>query len=151
MTVVVSKEITASPDVVWSMVSDLTRMGEWSPENNGGEWVKGATGPAVGAHFKGRNSNGKKSWSTTVRVNEFDPPRKINFSLMVGRSAWCDWVWEVAPSANGTLVTHSWIDRRSKFANWLGGKVSGVTDRAAHNRANMEQTLEALAGAVHGS
>ncbi|MFN5603404.1 MAG: SRPBCC family protein, partial [Actinomycetes bacterium] len=34
MTVVVSKEITASPDVVWSMVSDLTRMGEWSPENN---------------------------------------------------------------------------------------------------------------------
>ena len=151
MTVVVSKEIAASPDVVWSMVSDLTRMGEWSPENNGGEWVKGATGPAVGARFKGRNSNGKKSWSTTVQVNEFDPPRRISFALMVGPSAWCDWVWEVAPSATGTLVTHSWIDRRGRFANWLGGKVSGVTDRAAHNRANMERTLEALSGAVRGS
>jgi len=76
MTVVVSKDIAASPDAVWSMVSDLTRMGEWSPENQGGEWVKGATGPAVGALFKGRNSNGKKSWSTTVKVNEYDPPRQ---------------------------------------------------------------------------
>ena len=151
MAVVVSKEIAASPEVVWAMVSDLTRMGEWSPENKGGEWAKGATGPAVGAIFKGRNSNGKKSWSTTVKVTEFDPSKKISFVLMVGPSAWCDWVWEVAPSATGTLVTHSWIDRRGKFANWLGGKVSGVTDRASHNRANMERTLDALAGAVHGS
>jgi uncharacterized protein YndB with AHSA1/START domain len=151
MAVVVSKEIAASPEVVWAMVSDLTRMGEWSPENKGGEWAKGATGPAVGAIFKGRNSNGKKSWSTTVKVTEFEPSKKISFALMVGPSAWCDWVWEVAPSATGTLVTHSWIDRRGKFANWLGGKVSGVTDRASHNRANMERTLDALAGAVHGS
>lgn len=151
MTVVVTKEIAASPDVVWAMVSDLTRMGEWSPENNGGEWAKGATGPAVGATFKGRNSSGQKSWNTTVKVTEFDPPRKISFALMVGPSAWCDWVWEVAPSVNGSLVTHSWIDRRGKFAKWLGGKVSGVADRASHNRANMERTIEALAGAVRGS
>jgi uncharacterized protein YndB with AHSA1/START domain len=151
MDVVVSKEIAASPDVVWAMVSDLTRMGEWSPENKGGQWIKGATGAAVGASFKGRNSNGKKSWSTTVKVTEFEPSKKISFALMVGPSAWCDWVWEVAPSATGTLVTHSWIDRRGWFANWLGGKVSGVTDRASHNRANMERTLESLAGAVRGS
>jgi uncharacterized protein YndB with AHSA1/START domain len=148
MTVVVSREISASADAVWPLVSDLTRMGEWSPENQGGEWIKGATGPAVGALFKGRNSNGKRSWSTTVKVTEFEPSKKISFALMVGKSAWCDWVWEVAPSANGCTVTHSWIDRRSKLANWLGGKVSGVTDRAAHNRANMERTIDALAEAV---
>ena len=148
MTVVVSREISASADAVWPLVSDLTRMGEWSPENQGGEWIKGATGPAVGALFKGRNSNGKRSWSTTVKVIEFDPPKRMAFALMVGRSAWWDWVWEVAPSANGCTVTHSWIDRRSKLANWLGGKVSGVTDRAAHNRANMERTIDALAEAV---
>ena len=53
--VVVTKEINASPETVFAMVSDLTRMGEWSPENQGGQWVKGATGPAVGAQFKGRN------------------------------------------------------------------------------------------------
>jgi uncharacterized protein YndB with AHSA1/START domain len=60
--VVVSKEVNASPETVFAMVSDLTRMGEWSPENQGGQWVKGATGPAVGAQFKGRNSNDGQSF-----------------------------------------------------------------------------------------
>ena len=149
--VVVTKEVNASPETVFALVSDLTRMGEWSPENQGGQWVKGATGPGVGAHFKGRNSNGKKSWGTMVKVFEFVPGNKIVFALMVGPSRWCDWVWEVAPSANGSLVTHSWIDRRSKFSNTLGRLVSGVADRSEHNRKNMEVTLEALAASVHGS
>ena len=48
MTVVVSREISASADAVWPLVSDLTRMGEWSPENQGGEWIKGASGPEIG-------------------------------------------------------------------------------------------------------
>jgi uncharacterized protein YndB with AHSA1/START domain len=47
----VERTIAASPDALWKMVSDVTRMGEWSPENTGGEWLKGATGPAVGAKF----------------------------------------------------------------------------------------------------
>jgi uncharacterized protein YndB with AHSA1/START domain len=143
--VVVTRIVSAPPDEVWNKVSDLTRMGEWSPENQGGEWIKGATGPAVGARFKGKNSNGKKSWSTVVVVTEHEPPRRITFALMVGPSAWCDWIYEVEPSGNGTLVTHSWVDRRSTFAQWLGGVVSGVKDRASHNRRNMEATLEALA------
>jgi hypothetical protein len=86
-----------------------------------------------------------------VKVFEFVPGSKIVFALMVGPSRWCDWVWEVAPSANGSLVTHSWIDRRSKFSNTLGRLVSGVADRSEHNRKNMEATLEALAASVHGS
>lgn len=151
MSVVVAKEVDAAPEVVFAMVSDLTRMGEWSPENQGGQWAKGATGPAVGAQFKGRNSNGGKDWGTTVKVLEFVPGSKIVFALMVGPSRWCDWVWEVEPSGNGSLVTHSWIDRRGKFATWLGGKVSKVEDRGVHNRKNMEVTLDALAAAVHGS
>ena len=72
-------------------------MGEWSPENQGGEWVKGATGPAVGAKFKGRNSNGKRSWSTIVEVNHVDAPRKFSFGLMVFGKNWGDWVYEIEP------------------------------------------------------
>ncbi|MEC9035098.1 MAG: SRPBCC family protein, partial [Actinomycetota bacterium] len=55
----VTKHINASPEAVWNLVTDLTRMGDWSPENKGGNWVKGATGAEVGAKFKGVNSNGK--------------------------------------------------------------------------------------------
>ena len=37
-----SIEINASPEAVYDLVSDLPRMGEWSPENIGGEWQAAA-------------------------------------------------------------------------------------------------------------
>ena len=40
-----SIEIHASPEAVYALVSDLPRMGEWSPENIGGEWQNGALVP----------------------------------------------------------------------------------------------------------
>lgn len=147
----VTREIAAPADKVFQMVTDLPRMGEWSPENKGGQWAKDASGPAVGAVFKGRNSNGKRSWSTSVKVNAHEPPRKFSFGLMVFGANWCDWVYEVEPTANGCRVTHSWVDHRSKVAVTLGKWASGVADRATHNRANMEATLQELASAAETS
>src|SRR5277367_6047983 len=63
-----SRDIAAPAEKVWALVSDLPRMGEWSPENAGGKWVKGATGPALGSVFQGANKNGFRRWSTTVTV-----------------------------------------------------------------------------------
>ena len=39
-----SIEINASPETVYGMVSDITRMGEWSPEAVGGRWMDGGSG-----------------------------------------------------------------------------------------------------------
>jgi len=147
-TVSVTQEISAPAELVWSLVSDLPRMGEWSPENLGGEWVKGATGVAVGARFKGRNKNGSKAWSTSVKVNEVQAPKKLSFALMALGKNWCDWEYEITPTATGCTVTHNWVDHRSKFANYLGKLVSGVSDRAEHNRRNMEATLKNLKAAA---
>ncbi len=144
-TVSVSRDIAATPERIWALVTDLTRMGEWSPENKGGEWSEGATGPALGACFKGANSNKNRNWKTTVVVVAFDAPTKFAFALRVGKAHWCDWVFEIEPIANGSHVTHSWIDRRSKLTNWVGGIVSKVENRAEHNSKNMAATLEALA------
>ena len=147
-TISVTEEIAAPAELVWALVTDLPRMGEWSPENLGGEWTKGATGAAVGASFKGRNRNGKKAWSTSVKVNELDAPKKFSFALMALGKNWCDWVYEITPSTSGCTVTHSWIDHRSKIANILGKLVTGVSDRSEHNRRNMEQTLKNLKAAA---
>lgn len=46
--------VEASPEEVHNVVSDLPRSGEWSPECQGGEWIRGE--PAtVGAVFRGEN------------------------------------------------------------------------------------------------
>ena len=140
----VSVDINAPADKVWSMVTDLPRKGEWSPENQGGEWAKGATGVAVGAVFKGTNKNGKKQWSTSVKVNQCDAPRKFSFGLMLLGKNWCDWIYEIEPTATGCRVTHSWVDHRTPLAGTLGKWASGVADRATHNKANMEVTLANL-------
>ena len=64
-----SIEIAASPEAVFATLSNLPEMGRLSPENTGGEWLGGATGPALGAKFKGTNARGSDTWSTTVRVS----------------------------------------------------------------------------------
>ena len=95
-----SLDIAAPPEKVWALVSDLPRMGEWSPENAGGKWVKGATGPALGAVFEGNNKNGFRRWSTTVTVVGCEPEQ----GLRVRR--------DVRPVGGGHLALRVRGDRR---------------------------------------
>ena len=55
-----SIEIHASPDAVYDLVADLPRMGEWSPENIGGEWQGGGSGK-MGDRFIGHNRAGERT------------------------------------------------------------------------------------------
>ena len=49
----VTVHMAAPPEQVWDLVSDVTRIGSYSPETFEAEWIDGATGPAVGARFRG--------------------------------------------------------------------------------------------------
>ena len=77
----VTKDIAAPPERVWELVTDLARMGEWSSESTGGEWVHGWSGPALGARFRGTNRNGRKTWSTQVTITTFDAPGLFEFEV----------------------------------------------------------------------
>lgn len=140
----VSQEISAPPERIWDMVADLPRMGEWSPENEGARWLRRATGPQTGVRFRGRNRNGKKRWSTSGRIVECAPGSLLSWRVSVAGIAVADWRYEFEPTAGGCQVTETWFDRRGWLAKALGGPVSGVADRAAHNRAGMEETLRRL-------
>lgn len=144
----VERKIPAPPEVVWALVSDLPRMGEWSPENNGGQWIKGATGPRPGAKFKGRNSNGSKRWSTTVTVIDADPNERFSFLVTVGFFKIAEWSFDIYETKQGSRVVETWVDRRSEFMKKLGANASGVHDRVAHNRAGMQETLAGIARAA---
>jgi hypothetical protein len=82
-----------------------------------------------------------------VKVNALEAEHKFSFGLMVFGKNWCDWVYEIEPTSSGCRVTHSWVDHRGKVSATLGKVVSGVADRATHNRKNMEVTLQNLAKA----
>ena len=45
-------------------------------------------------------------------------------------------------------MTETWTDERNPLVKALGKLVSGVSDRASHNRAGMEQTLANLKAAA---
>jgi uncharacterized protein YndB with AHSA1/START domain len=147
-TVTVSRDIDAPADVLWTMVSDVTRTGEWSPENLGGTWLGGATAAAPGAKFKAKNRNGSKSWSTVSTVLAAEPGRRFAFRVTAGPIKVADWSYTFEPAATGTTVTESVTDLRPGWFRPIAKLATGVADRATHNRSGMEQTLAALDAAA---
>jgi uncharacterized protein YndB with AHSA1/START domain len=145
----VQREIAAPPERVWEMVADVTRMGEWSPETTGCRWVGGATGPEVGARFRGSNRKGWRRWSTTCTVVESVPGAVFAFDVKAGPVPVARWEYRFEPAGpDATVVTESWHDQRGPAMAFVGGLLAGVKDREAHNRVGMAETLDRLAAAA---
>jgi uncharacterized protein YndB with AHSA1/START domain len=147
----VSREIAAPAEQVWAMVSDVTRMGEWSPENEGAEWMGGATGPHAGAKFRGSNRNGKKKWKSVATIVTAEPGRKFSFHVSFGPFSVAEWGYAFESTPTGCRVTETWVDQRAWFFKPISGMGTGVPDRATHNRAGMEKTLERLAAVAEST
>ena len=147
----VTTHIKASPQVVYDLVSDLPRMGEWSPENTGGKWLGGATAPAPGVRFRGSNKAGLRRWSTSVTVVEASPGKAFVFDVTVGPLKVARWAYHLTPSGDGCDVTETWEDHRSGWMKAIAGPVTGVSDRAAHNLENIRTTLERVKAAAEAS
>lgn len=45
--------MAAPPDKIWTLIADVRNTGRFSPETFEAEWLDGATGPALGARFRG--------------------------------------------------------------------------------------------------
>ena len=140
-----SIDIDAPPERLYDMVSDLSRMGEWSPENQGGKWVGGATGAAEGAKFKGRNRSGSRRWSTVATIVTANPPKEVAWESKAAGLKIALWRYRFEPNGRGgTTVVESTEDRRGRLMHVIGRTASGVADREAANKKNMRATLEQL-------
>jgi len=144
--VTVSKIIPAAPEAVYDLIADITKMPQYSPENTAGEWLDGATGPVVGARFKGANKLGKASWSTKPMVTVADRGRE--FAFKVPGASGPLWTYRFEAAATGTLVTESVVQtKRSPLPIRLIQRLNGVTDRSAVLRQGMVTTLDRVAAA----
>jgi hypothetical protein len=148
----VERTIRAEAAELYARVSDLPRMGDWSPENIGGRWVDGATGPVVGARFKGSNRAGWFRWDTDVVVTIAQPGEEFSFDVTLGPFKVANWDYRFEQSAatDGctTRVIETWTDHRVPFFGTVGSLFIGVRDRPGRNRQNMQATLAKLAAAV---
>lgn len=146
----VTVEMRATPAQVWAVVSDVTRIGELSPETFEAEWLDGATGPALGAYFRGhvrRNGVGPTYWSR-CQVTECEPGRTFGFRVGVGEVWINSWRYEIAPSPAGSTVTESFqlLPTIGNRLYWgLMGRWRGRT-----NRRGMTQTLARVKELVEG-
>jgi polyketide cyclase/dehydrase/lipid transport protein len=136
-----SIDIAAPSEAAFELVSDLPGMGRFSPENTGGEWLGGARKPAVGVRFKGANAQGSRTWTTTSRVVEFDPPSRFAFAVTVMGVKVATWTYRIAPTDTGCTVTESWHDQRSGFFKRVAKTVENRDD---YTKESIRTTLEAI-------
>lgn len=138
-----SVHVDAPADRLYGLVSDVTRMGEWSPETVSCVWLDGATGPAVGARFRGSNRDGFLRWSTKPIVEVADPGREFTFStqLRKGGKKITRWRYRFTPDATGTTVEESWeeVGTIPVFS-----RLFVSAKRTAALQRGMEETLERL-------
>jgi hypothetical protein len=137
--------MTAPADEIWGLIADVRNIGRFSPETFEAEWLDGATGPALGARFRGhvkRNEIGPVYW-TTCRVTACDPGREFGFAVLFGDRAVNNWHYRLTPSADGTDVTESFRMSGSlmttvyywMFGGWL---------RQRNNIRDMTKTLNRI-------
>lgn len=143
-TVSSSITVAATPEHVYSLISDLPRMGRWSTENTGGRWVGRARGPQVGAWFVGTNRGTRRWWPTSTLVTGADPGRRFVFETRLGPVVAAQWAYEITPTDGGCRVTESWTDRRNGVVVLVGKHLTGVDDRVAHTREMIDTTLARL-------
>jgi dimethylaniline monooxygenase (N-oxide forming) len=74
--------IAADPNSVWDMISDITRMGQWSPECYRAMWLTSRRGK--GALFLGLNKDRDLTWPSPAIVTESDRGRVFAFRAASG-------------------------------------------------------------------
>jgi Polyketide cyclase / dehydrase and lipid transport len=136
--------IGRAPETVYDMVSDVTRMGEWSPICKACWWDDGDA-PRVGARFTGRNELPERTWETRCEVVAAEPGRE--FAFIVGDS-YVRWGYTFAPVDGGTRVTETWEflpGGAAMFEERFGTDAPAqLANRAELARTGIPATLAAL-------
>ncbi|MFI7013390.1 SRPBCC family protein [Streptomyces sp. NPDC050164] len=111
------KRISARPEEVYAVVSDLPRQVEWSPECRGGEWVSGEPS-TVGAIFRGENLRSEDvvawaplirgTWHTEARVVAAEPGRTFQWMMLTHAREDQESIWgfDIEADGDGSVLTH---------------------------------------------
>jgi len=145
--------ISATPEQVYAVISDLPRSGEWSEECTGGEWVSG-TPATVGAVFRGVNERSpdvvawapvvRGTWTTEAEIIAAQPGRTFRWSMRdsTGKRQDSIWSFDIEPAGSGATLVHHFrmgeptegikgitaemnADQKRQFFDEWGAKLAG--------------------------
>lgn len=143
-----SIDIAATPDTVWTLVSDVRRMAEWSPQVESTRLRGGAEHVADGVEFTNLNTNGSFQWTTHGTVVRLDSGREIAFRI---KENWAVWSLRLEPTSGGTKLTQrreSPDGSPAATAQVIDAYLGGQDVFTASMRDGMRQTLQAIKAAA---
>ena len=136
--------VARSPEVLYNMVSDVTRMGEWSPVCQACWWDDG-DGPRAGAWFTGRNELPERTWETRSQVVAADRGREFAFEV---NSGWVRWGYTFTAVDSGTQVTESWEFLPAGIAGFHDRYGNGAEAQIANRTEAAHQGIPATLAAI---
>ncbi len=147
--------VSAPPEVLWPLVSDIHLVTLLSGEVQEVAWLDGVRGPAVGAAFRGRSRHrAVGEWTTTSRVVACDPPRVFAWAVEDPEDPTALWRFELTARDGGTDL-RQWARMGPGFS-FLCQAIAAMPDkeerivagRLREWQAGIEANLAALKGLV---
>jgi uncharacterized protein YndB with AHSA1/START domain len=140
-----SIDIEAPPELVYDIVADITRIGDWSPECYRCEWLDGTTKAEPGARFRGYNRLGRFRWERTAVIETAERGREFTFTTVDDRTGRYEtrWRYTMEPTTSGTQLTESfqflWCSLRNRATELL-------IPRGRQVNRGIEETLKRIKG-----
>jgi len=94
-------DIDAPVSTVWSLISDVRRMPQWSPQCR---WMRPLGSVRPGTRTFNLNRRNLMVWPTTSTVVELVPEQKLAFRVNMNNTVWS---YELQPIPGGTRVIES--------------------------------------------
>jgi ribosome-associated toxin RatA of RatAB toxin-antitoxin module len=144
----VTKRISAPAETLYSLVSDVTRTPEWSPEVVECQWDTTDAGPHVGARFTATNRRRWLRWRNHPVVDQADPPREFSVTRTEKGAGTLRWVYRLEPIGDAqtdvTLAYEVLTPVTTAFLVILR-LLFGVTDLEADLHGNLCSSLDRIA------
>lgn len=136
--------VNASPETVYHMVSDLPRMGEWSPACKQVVWDEGA-GPTVGSWFTGTNVMPDRQWQTRSEVIAAEPGKELAWIVGGKDAGTTHWRYTFTPKENGTDIEESWrlVRLNERLSTLTQEGLEGLKERTSKSILDTLQNLKA--------
>jgi Polyketide cyclase / dehydrase and lipid transport len=94
-TLTAATEVRASAERIYAVVSDVTRIPEWSPETARVEWLA----PDC---FRAWNRRRLGRWRNDAKVVGAEPGQRFSFVVQAMGGDWAQWTYLMEPGSAGT-------------------------------------------------